>query len=91
MQHGLTIQQNTPERPMSSIPSIQNTVMQGPMMMDNPYAAEVITARQRIGRLKERLSHRAAARRDFFANGAKTEDAPPPDDQAWSYGQTGLL
>ena len=59
--------------------------MQGPMIMDNPYAAEVITVRQRIGRLKERLAHRAAARRDFFADGAKTEDAASPDDQACSH------
>ena len=57
--------------------------MQGPMMMmDNPYAAEVITARQRIGRLKGRLAHRAAARRDFFADGAKQAEAPPADEQA---------
>ena len=60
--------------------------MQGPMIMENPYAAEVITARQRIGRLKERLAHRADARRDFFADGARSDDAPPPDDQAWSKG-----
>lgn len=61
--------------------------MQSPMIMDNPYAAEVITARQRIGRLKERLAHRAAARRDFFADGAKSADAPPQDDQAWPQSQ----
>lgn len=59
-------------------------IMQGPMIMDNPYAAEVITVRQRIGRLKERLAHRAAARREFFADGAKTEDTASPDDQACS-------
>ena len=57
--------------------------MQGPMMMmDNPYAAEVVTARQRIGRLKGRLAHRAAARRDFFADGAMQAEAPPADEQA---------
>lgn len=57
--------------------------MQGPMMMmDNPYAAEVITARQRIGRLKGRLAYRAAARRDFFADGGKQAEEPPADEQA---------
>ena len=63
--------------------------MQGPMMMmDNPYAAEVVTARQRIGRLKGRLAHRAAARQDFFADGAVQAEAPlaeqacPPE--AWA-------
>ena len=31
--------------------------------MDNPFAVEVAAARQRLARLKERLSHRAACRR----------------------------
>ena len=57
--------------------------MQGPMIMDNPYAAEVITARQRIGRLKDRLAHRSAARRDFFADKGAQMEAPAEDSQAW--------
>ena len=31
---------------------------------DGPYGAEVAAARQRLTRLRERLSHRAASRRD---------------------------
>lgn len=53
------------------------------MIMDNPYAAEVITARQRIGRLKDRLAHRSAARRDFFADKGEQMEAPAEDSQAW--------
>lgn len=59
-----------------------------PMGAENPYAAEVVAARQRIARLKDRLAQRAAARRNLLSDkeatlGPLTEAPPvilhPPD------------
>lgn len=59
-----------------------------PMGAENPYAAEVIAARQRIARLKDRLAERAAARRNLLSDkeatlGPLTEESlvitQPPD------------
>ena len=52
-----------------------------PMGAENPYAAEVIAARQRIARLKDRLALRAAARRNLLSDkeatlGPLTEASP---------------
>jgi hypothetical protein len=42
--------------------------MPHPMAAENPYAAETIAARQRIGRLKDRIAQRAAARRNLLSD-----------------------
>ncbi len=48
---------------------LMNGVGPGPMMPleQNPYVQEVLAAQQRIGRLKDRLAARAAARRSLAA------------------------
>lgn len=59
----------------------------GPMAMampaDDPYAAEVVAVKQRIARLKDRLSQRAAARRGLLADksGGGTGGGPSMDEQ----------
>lgn len=45
---------------------------------DNPYTAEVIAARQRISRLKDRLAQRSAARRSFLSD---KDDLPGPPSE----------
>ena len=55
--------------------------MQMPVMADNPYAAEIIAARQRIGRLKDRLAQRAMARRSLTSEKDHIEDSPAADPQ----------
>jgi hypothetical protein len=61
--------------------------MLGPMMADNPYAAEVVAARQRIARLKDRLAQRAMARRRLTSETDDLPDTLPEETQA-RYPQT---
>lgn len=51
--------------------------------MENPYAAEVVAAKQRIARLKDRLAQRAAARKALITEregGTPAAEHPAAED-----------